>query len=208
MSTGLTFFICIFSSISSDRIGIRPTAVFGAVMGTVGLISSAFVRQLELLYLTYGVILGIGAGFLYSPSLVILGHYFKRHMGLVNGIVAFGSSIYTIILSIVLPKLLIALHIKYTFIVLGGLYAMLILGSLTWKPLFHRETNVPELALSTESIVEHVTDFCAVTKKFFNVAVFKNRGYLVWFLSLGTALFGYFVPFVHLVSQTGKCYSV
>ncbi|KAK3096944.1 hypothetical protein FSP39_005008 [Pinctada imbricata] len=202
VNTGLTFLMCVFSSIASDRIGIRPVAVFGAVMGTVGLVSSAFVPKLELLYLTYGVLLGIGAACIYSPSLVILGHYFKKHMGLVNGIVAFGSSMYTIILSILLPKLVTSLHVKYSFLVLGGLYFIIIFCVLTWKPIYRRQTDLPTIALSTESIVEHVTDCCSVTKQFFDVQVFRNRGYLFWFISLGVALFGYFIPFVHLVKHS------
>ena len=205
--TGITFLICIFASISSDRIGIRPTAFFGAALGAIGLISSAFITQLELLYLTYGVLLGIGGGFVYSPSLVILGHYFKKHMGIVNGIVAFGSSLYTIALSIVLPIILESLGIKYTFLILGGMYCMLLLGTLTWKPLFHRDNNIPELALSKESIVEHFDDCCSWTKKYLNVSLFKNRAYLFWFLGLSTALFGYFVPFVHLVSTVVHHYT-
>ncbi|XP_062615592.1 monocarboxylate transporter 10-like [Saccostrea cucullata] len=200
--TGITFLMCIFASICSDRIGIRPTAFFGAALGVIGLFSSAFITQLELLYLTYGLFLGIGGGFVYSPSLVIIGHYFKKHMGIVNGIVAFGSSIYTIILSIVLPIVLESLGIKYTFMILGGLYCMLLLCTLTWKPLFHRETNLPELALSTESIVQHASDCCSWTRKYLNLKIFKNRAYLIWFLGLAVALFGYFVPFVHLVKHT------
>lgn len=121
-------------------------------------------------------------------------------MGIVNGIVAFGSSMYTIILSIVLPIILESLGIKYTFLILGGMYCMLLVGTLTWKPLFHRENNIPDLALSKESIVEHFDDCCSWTKKYLNVGLFKNRAYLFWFLGLSTSLFGYFVPFVHLVS--------
>ena len=47
-------------------------------------------------YLTYGVMFGFGSSFIYSGSLVILGHYFKRRMALVNGIVTTGSAIFTI----------------------------------------------------------------------------------------------------------------
>ena len=54
------------------------------------------------MYLTYGCLLGIGSSLVYTPSMVILGHYFKRHLGIVNGIVAFGSGVFTIILPFVL----------------------------------------------------------------------------------------------------------
>ncbi|CAF91794.1 unnamed protein product, partial [Tetraodon nigroviridis] len=54
------------------------------------------------LYFTYGVVFACGCSFSYQPSLVILGHYFKRRLGLVNGIVTAGSSIFTIVLPFVL----------------------------------------------------------------------------------------------------------
>ena len=201
MSTGLTFLMSIVSSILSDRVGIRPTAFVGTIFGLIGLLSSAFVTQLELLYLTFGICLGLGAGLIYSPSLVILGHYFDKHMGLANGIVAFGSSLFSIILSIALPYLLRSIQIKYTFLVLAAMYLILVLCTLTWKPLIPKQSNLAALTLSKESVAEHVNDCCAFTKKFLNTRIFKNRAYVVWSLSLGVALFGYFVPFVHLVSN-------
>ncbi|XP_033741270.1 monocarboxylate transporter 10-like [Pecten maximus] len=199
--TGVTFLMCIVSSILSDRIGIRPIAVTGAVLGMVGLIASAFVTELEILYLTYGVCLGVGAAFSYSPSLVILGHYFKKHMGVVNGMVAFGSALFTIALSLGLPKMLEVLKIRYTFLVLAGCYFILIIGAFTWKPLIKKD-NLAAMALSTESVYEHCNDCCTWTRKFLNVRIFRNRAYVMWCLSLGVALIGYFVPFVHLVKHT------
>lgn len=200
--TGVTFLMCTVSSILSDRLGIRPTAVVGAVLATIGLIATAFIQQLELLYLTYGLILGIGSSMVYSPSLVILGHYFKKHMGLVNGIVSFGSSIFTIALTRILPYLLSVVEIKYCFLFLAGLHFMSIIFSLSWKPLFRKEDHLAALTLSTESVYEHCNDCCTWTKKFLNVKIWRNRAYVTWVVSLGIALFGYFVPFFHLPKYT------
>ncbi|ESO87231.1 hypothetical protein LOTGIDRAFT_107137 [Lottia gigantea] len=202
VSTGVTFLMCMIASIISDRLGIRKTALIGSLLGLIGLVSSAFVEQLELLYLTYGIILGVGSAFAYSPSLVILGHYFKKHMGLVNGIVTFGSAIFTIGLSLGLPYLLKEVELKYTFLFLAGLYLILIPCVLTWKPLIHHESKHPSFALSTESIYNHCNDFCSWTRKYLNVRIWKNKGYVVWSLSCGLSLFGYFVPFVHLVKHS------
>ena len=200
MCTGVTFLMCTVSSILSDRIGIRPTAMTGAVLACVGLVSSMFVKEMEYLYLTYGLLLGLGSSMVYSPSLVILGHYFKNRMGLVNGIVSFGSSIFTIALTRILPFLLRSFGIKYTFLFLSGLHAVLILFSLSWKPLFHKDENIARLTLSTESVYQHCDNCCTMTKKFLNVKIWRNKAYVIWVGSLGVALFGYFVPFFHLVS--------
>lgn len=192
--------MCTVSSILSDRVGIRPTAITGAILSTAGLIGSAFIQRLELLYLTYGLILGLGSSMVYSPSLVILGHYFKKQIGLVNGIVSFGSSIFTIGLTQVLPRLLSTLDIKYCFLFLAGLHFMLIIFTLSWKPLFKNDDHLTALTLSTESVYERCGNCCRWTKKFLNVKIWKNRGYVTWIVSLCIALFGYFVPFFHLVS--------
>ncbi|XP_062615581.1 monocarboxylate transporter 10-like [Saccostrea cucullata] len=255
---GVTFLMSTFAGICNDHIGIRPTAFFGACLGMIGLFSSAFITQLELLYLTYGLLLGIGGGFIYSTSLVILGHYFVKHMGIVNGIVTFGSSVYTIVLSVILPIVLESFGIKYTFLFLGGLYCILLPCSLTWKPLFHtgrnktfqlklkggfqylsvtiqrthfrqleekkiqlnekglycillpcsltwkplfqRETRISRV--DTNEREQHGDGCCNWAKKYLNLNIFKSRAYLTWFLGFGIALFGYFVPFVHLVKHT------
>ncbi|XP_061192191.1 monocarboxylate transporter 10-like [Saccostrea echinata] len=198
--TIVTSLITVFARSWSEQYGIRLTAFFGAALGVIGLFSSAFMQQLELLYLTFGLILGVGGGLISFTSIVILEHYFKEHMGIAIGIVSMGSSICTVCLSIVLPFILESLGIKYTFIILGGLYCMLLLCSLTWKPLFHRKSENPALLLYKET---HFVNRCSCsTKHRLNWKIFKNRTYLVWFLGFIFALFGYSVPIVHLVKHT------
>ncbi|XP_061193369.1 monocarboxylate transporter 10-like [Saccostrea echinata] len=198
--TGSTFFMCLFSSVCSDRIGIRPTAFFGALFGAIGLFSSAFIKELGLLYLTYGLLIGSGGGFITVTSLIILGHYFKKHLGLANGIVGFGSSGCSMIISIVLPISLETLGIKYTFLILGGLYCMLLLYSLTWIPTFPVHSSLPISSHEEESQIEK--GLCSSVKKYLNLEIFKNRAYRIWFFGFNVALFGYFVPLFHLVKHT------
>lgn len=198
--TGLTFLMCMVASILSDRIGIRKVAFTGGALAFIGMLSSAFVEDLMLYYLTYGVLMGLGFAFVYAPSLVILGHYFKKRMGLVNGLVTFGSAVFTIVYSLVLPELLKTIGLKYSLLCLAGLIFLLMPYSLTWKPRFQQESNLPALALSSESIVEHMNDCCRWTRKYLNVKIWRNRGYVVWAVANGVSLFGYFIPFVHLVS--------
>uniref|UniRef100_A0A8C0ML77 Solute carrier family 16 member 10 n=1 Tax=Canis lupus familiaris TaxID=9615 RepID=A0A8C0ML77_CANLF len=102
LSMGMIFFCCPIASVFTDMFGCRKTAVVGAAVGFIGLMSSSFVSSIEPLYLTYGIIFACGCSFAYQPSLVILGHYFKKRLGLVNGIVTAGSSIFTILLPFLL----------------------------------------------------------------------------------------------------------
>ena len=67
---------------------------------------SPLLSQIIPLYLTYGVVFGAGATLTYTPSLAIIGHYFKRHIGLANGLVAAGSSVFSIVMPLLLQILL------------------------------------------------------------------------------------------------------
>lgn len=71
---------------------------------------------------------GGGASLAYTPSLVILGHYFQRWMGLVNGFVTAGSSVFTIALPFILPYIL-DIGIQTTFQVLAGITAFLMVSA-------------------------------------------------------------------------------
>ncbi|CAL4184388.1 unnamed protein product, partial [Meganyctiphanes norvegica] len=97
-------------------------------------LSSFFHDRVEVLMLTFGLMFGGGSSLAYTPSLVILGHYFKRWLGLVNGLFTAGSSLFTIILPFILPYLLdISLEITFRF--LAGMTAFLMVCSLIFKPL-------------------------------------------------------------------------
>ena len=90
---------------------------------------------MEILYLTYGIMFGAGASLVYTPSLTILGHYFKKRMGIVNGIVTAGSSIFTIGLSFVNQHILEHHGLEPCLQLLASLTSILIICSLTFTPL-------------------------------------------------------------------------
>lgn len=67
------------------------------------------IDNVNALYLTYGFMFGMGAALAYTPTLAILGHYFKRYLGVVNGFVTAGSSAFTVFM----PKLLTRLEVNH-----------------------------------------------------------------------------------------------
>jgi len=53
---------------------------------------------------------------------------------------------------------------------------------------------------ANDKTVKKVTKLWALVKRYLNVDIWKNRGYVIWVVGLTFALFGYFVPLVHIVS--------
>ena len=52
--------------------------------------------QFGAMCVTFGVLLGAGSSLTYTSSVVILSHYFRRNLGIVNGVVGTGSSLFAV----------------------------------------------------------------------------------------------------------------
>ncbi|XP_055938722.1 monocarboxylate transporter 10-like isoform X1 [Argiope bruennichi] len=194
VSIGMTFLLSPVASILTDRLGIRTTCFIGGLMATIGMLLSSFVTSLELLYLTYGVLLGSGASLAYTPSLVVLGHYFHRRLGFVNGLVTAGSSVFTMIMPLLLSHLLDTIELSATLQLLSLMMASLMLCAVTFRPLIVQHQRISEQA-------EHSSEESLPKDSCLDLTIWRNRKYLLWVFAIPTALFGYFVPYVHLVQH-------
>ncbi|XP_055297348.1 monocarboxylate transporter 10 isoform X2 [Sitodiplosis mosellana] len=202
LTIGTTFLLSPVSGILTDKIGLKTTTFIGGVLMTVGMIlSSQLYHNIYLLYLTYGVMFGLGAALAYTPTIAILGHYFKRYLGLVSGFVTSGSSIFTIILPKVLQWLLDNYGLQTTCIVLGTSTIVVILCSLVYKPRLlpppPPKRKPGQSSMSTAKM--HL-------KSLVHVDNFKRKRYIVWALSMPIALLGYFVPYVHVPNYVEKTF--
>ncbi|XP_028903521.1 monocarboxylate transporter 10 [Ornithorhynchus anatinus] len=198
---GMIFFCCPIVSVFTDLFGCRKTAIVGAAVGFIGLFSSSFVSSVEPMYFTYGIIFACGCSFAYQPSLVILGHYFKKRLGLVNGIVTAGSSVFTILLPLLLKILIAKLKLYATFRVLSVFMFILILAGFTYKPLVSdAKDKVKNSGKKGSRFSFFSRKQSTPAKKIFNFSIFKVPAYVVWSLGIPIALFGYFVPYVHLMN--------
>lgn len=73
------------------RFGKYVVMATGIILQTVGYISAGFVDRLWQLVITQGVLVGLGIGFIYVPSLPILSQWFAARRSLANGIASAGS---------------------------------------------------------------------------------------------------------------------
>ncbi|XP_018356533.1 PREDICTED: monocarboxylate transporter 10 isoform X1 [Trachymyrmex septentrionalis] len=190
LTIGTTFFLSPIAGILTDKFGIQTTTFMGGAIASVGLLlSSLLTAKVELLFLTYGVMYGLGASLAYTPSLAILGHYFKKYLGLVNGIVTAGSSIFTTLLPSLMEVLILRLGLEGTLRSLAVLTATIMACAILFKPI--PLTSQGDKSHKTKSLRNHM-------KEFVNVSIWKKKRYVVWAVSIPLALFGYFVPYVHI----------
>ncbi|XP_013173475.1 PREDICTED: monocarboxylate transporter 10 [Papilio xuthus] len=190
LTMGTTFFLSPLSGLLTAFLGLRATALLGGSIATAGLLLSSFVvNEVNALYFTYGLMYGLGASLAYTPSLAILGHYFKKYLGLVNGIVTIGSSVFTVIMPSLLEYIIKYHGLEWMFRVLAFFTVGIMLCSLLFKP-------TPLMIIQTPSHKHESVK--SLLKTIVTVQIWKNSKYRLWALSMPVALFGYFVPYVHI----------
>nr|XP_046172775.1 monocarboxylate transporter 8-like isoform X3 [Oncorhynchus gorbuscha] len=153
LAMGMVFLCSPLVSIVTDHVGCRVTAICGALVAFLGLLTSSFTMSLGLWYFTYGVLFGCGSSFVFLPSLVTLGHYFPQRLGLVNGVVMAGSSVFSISLPAVLEEVGTPLGLSTTFQILSAL--MLIQAALAFSfcsRLYHRNLSTNTAQLSSANL--------------------------------------------------------
>lgn len=203
---GMIFFCSPVVSMFTDHFGCRKTAVCGAFVAFIGLLTSSFATTLALRYFTYGILFGCGSSFAFQPSLVILGHYFRKRLGLANGVVTAGSSLFSMGLPVLLKKVVGPLGLARTFQTLSLFMLVQTLLALTFRPLMPSGMGpMPGMGMeggpaSGSESASRWQKGLAKMRKYFNVRVFSVLAYRLWAFGVATAVLGYFVPYVHLIN--------
>lgn len=86
-------------TITARKYGTQAPMLLGILLQTSGFISASFARETWQLYLSQGLLVGLGQGFVYIPSIAILSQWFTKKRSLANGISAAGSGIGGLIFS-------------------------------------------------------------------------------------------------------------
>lgn len=120
-------FTTIFSGRLQDRIGPRIVTTIGGLLYGTGLIVASMATSLPMLYLGYGVLSGIGVGFVYVCPLSTCLKWFPEKKGFITGIAvgAFGAG--SLVFKSVIVRSLEARGVSGTFFFLGILYMVLVI---------------------------------------------------------------------------------
>lgn len=208
LAMGMIFLCSPVVSMFTDSFGCRKTAVSGALVAFIGLLSTSFATSLGLRYFTYGILFGCGSSFAFQPSLVILGHYFRQRLGLVNGVVTAGASLFSMGLPVLLDKVATPLGLSTTFQILSVFMLVQAMLALTFKPLLPAGASMgppgmcpeqPQPGTSPQEVSRWNRTLGRI-RKYFNLRVFHIVTYRVWAFGVATAVLGYFVPYVHLMN--------
>jgi OFA family oxalate/formate antiporter-like MFS transporter len=154
----LTFAITmIFAGQLQQKYGPWKIAILGGVLMGGGVILSAFMTTFIGLFITYGIIFGVGIGFGYVCPIASASKWFPDKKGFINGIAVAGFGAGSFIFNYVIKSLVnptgletdhpnfeptISHNIPIMFVILGIIYLILIIGGAFtlsnppegWKP--------------------------------------------------------------------------
>jgi MFS family permease len=125
--TSLAFYA--FGSLTghlSDRLGPRIVVSAGAGLVGAGLIASAFIEQIWVGYLTYGIGVGLGAACAYVPTLAIVGGWFTRWRNAALGIAATGTGCGMLVIPLLAATLIEHFGWRHANMILGVGCALLL----------------------------------------------------------------------------------
>lgn len=122
-----------------QRFGFRITMAIGTVLCPLGLILASFANELWQVYLSQGLLYGIGGALVFSPSISLSPQWFVKHRSLATGISVCGSGIGGLALSPLTQALLsqvgYRMALRYLGILVFGLLAIAtVLCKARWPP--------------------------------------------------------------------------
>lgn len=122
----------------------------GVLIQTAGFISASFASRIWHLYLSQGLLIGVGLGFIYVPSIAILSQWFSKKRSLVNGISSAGSGIGGLIFSFAIEAMTRNLSLAWSLRITAVITAFM---NLTATMLIRNRNSIirpPQLGFDTK----------------------------------------------------------
>ncbi|KAJ8283929.1 hypothetical protein COCON_G00027790 [Conger conger] len=182
-------------SVLVNRFGCRPVMMVGGLFASLGMILASYSTSIIHIYLTTGVITGLGLALNFQPSLIMLNRYFSEKRPLANGLAAAGSPVALCCLSPLGQVLQHAYGWRGGFLILGGILLNCCVCGALMRPLV-----APKKVEEPESQVMVTEEKKKPKAKLLDFSVFKDRGFVIYTLAASIMVLGLFVPPVFVVS--------
>jgi MFS transporter, OFA family, oxalate/formate antiporter len=115
-----------------DKFGPRTLIAVGAALSGAGWIASSQITTLEGLYLTYGLLCGVGTGIVYVGIVGLMVKWFPDRRGLATGMVAAGYGFGAILTTNPIYTMIQSVGYQQTLVIFGTIFAIIGVLAALW----------------------------------------------------------------------------
>ncbi|KAM4623755.1 solute carrier family 16 member 6a isoform 1-T2 [Polymixia lowei] len=135
--------ICVFvmaftaplSSVMTNRFGYQPVVMTGGLLIAIGTITTAFTNSVNEMYITTGIVAGLGYCLTFLPTVTILSQYFNRRRSLVTAVASTGESFAMFALAPAFSALRDAIGWRNTMVTIGALQGSIVFCGALLRPI-------------------------------------------------------------------------
>lgn len=132
---GITMLCAPLGGFLGNHFSCRSIVMVGGLLSFSGMVLSSFANSLTFLYISMGLVTGLGFALSYTPSVAMVGNYFHERKALAYGIGLSGSGIGTFILAPAVQLLIDLYSWRGALLVLGGFVANLCVCGALLRPI-------------------------------------------------------------------------
>ncbi|KAK7122602.1 hypothetical protein R3I94_019649 [Phoxinus phoxinus] len=199
-------------SVLVERFGCRATVMFGGVLSGLGMAASSFSHSIVDLYITAGVITGLGFCLSFQPAVTILGHYFVRRRPFANAMSSTGTALGLCVLPFLGDYLQSKLGWRGSFLVLGAVLLNCCVCGAVMRPLRPRKPKKSEVMSNSPSSPCKkgcVPGICQSLGSFLRRHMafdlfYSNLRFRVFSLAITWMMLGFVVPLIFLVPYASE----
>uniref|UniRef100_A0A8C1TJK9 Monocarboxylate transporter 5-like n=2 Tax=Cyprinus carpio TaxID=7962 RepID=A0A8C1TJK9_CYPCA len=209
------------ASVACAKLGNRVTSIVGALFVSVGFITSIFATSVIYLYISMGIVVGLGFALLYQATSVVTVTYFRKRLATAYSIGRSGMGL-TFALAPFTQLLLDQYAWQGALLILGGLMLNLVASGMLLRPINVRPPASP-MSNSTlhnagsekDPLKDHMNGNTSISngtskmdknlnenpKKVLDFSLLKNPFFCIYTWSLVFSQLAYFIPYFHLSAR-------
>ncbi|GAB6027523.1 hypothetical protein CHUAL_001771 [Chamberlinius hualienensis] len=177
----------------------RLTAVFGGLSMALASLFTSFAQQLHQVFLSYGLVLGVGVGLTRQASDLMIGQYFKRRREVVEVIVHTGSGIGISLFSVFFHEAINSLGWRLGLqVITGVLFSAFILGIFYRSASLYHPQRRAILHLKNHQKKVKEKNRSEEKPPYFDFTTVKTRTLQIIMLSTGVSSLGIYSPIFYL----------
>ncbi|KAJ6654931.1 hypothetical protein lerEdw1_006402 [Lerista edwardsae] len=174
----------------SARYGTRPVVMVGGLLAGLGLLGASFSTTVTHLYLSIGLVTGMGWALVFTPSMAAVSCYFEKRRTLATGLAVCGAGVSSLVFSPLFQYLVDTHGWRGSLVVVAGVSLNLVASGALLRPLASEGGQAHADCRRLGSLAS-----------LFTLELLQHGPFMRYVLAFILVDTGYFVPYAHLVAH-------